>query len=66
MGLLNREPLLQLIDMYCERSRLHGPFCLLASYTTSKQALAYLVSVFERVLIEWQPPDTTEDLEGLR
>ena len=26
------------------------PFCLLASYTTIKLALAYLVSVFERVL----------------
>ena len=42
------------------------PFCLLASYTTIKLDLAYLVSVFERVLVEWQPSDTTEDLEELR
>ena len=37
----------------------------LASYTTIKLDLAYLVSVFERVLVEWQPSRTTEDLEEL-
>ena len=29
-------------------------------------ALAYLASVFERILVELQPPGTTEDLDELR
>ena len=36
-------------DVYCERSRLHGT--PLYGYTAIKLALAYLVSVFERVLV---------------
>ena len=55
------------VDMYCDKIQTSWkpPPCLLASYTTIMLALAYLSNLFERILVEWQPSGTTEDLELL-